>query len=404
MTSSKLPARSTMRAALIGAFALMFAAPLAAADMPGVTETEIRIGNTTAYSGPASAYGTIAKTEQAYFDKVNAEGGINGRKIVFISYDDAYSPPKTVERTRELVERDEVLAVFQTLGTPANTAIHKYLNAREVPQLFASSGAKAFTNPEEYPWTFGWNPTLEDEGTIYGRYILQEHSDATVAVLYQNDDYGREVLEGLRIGLGDKADEMIVATASYETSDPTVDSQVVTLKNSGATVFVNIATNKAAAQAIRKAHEIDWKPVQLLNSVANSVAAVMKPAGTEASEGIISAAYIKDPTDPTWADAPDMKEWNAFMDEYFPDGDKNSILTAYGYAAAHTLVKVLEQAGDDLSRENVIRQAANLKDYVPPMLLPGVSVTTSPDDYGVIENMQLMRFNGERWELFGDLY
>ncbi|EAQ02164.1 possible leucine/isoleucine/valine-binding protein precursor [Pseudooceanicola batsensis HTCC2597] len=393
-----------MRAALIGAFALMFAAPLAAADMPGVTETEIRIGNTTAYSGPASAYGTIAKTEQAYFDKVNAEGGINGRKIVFISYDDAYSPPKTVERTRELVERDEVLAVFQTLGTPANTAIHKYLNAREVPQLFASSGAKAFTNPEEYPWTFGWNPTLEDEGTIYGRYILQEHSDATVAVLYQNDDYGREVLEGLRIGLGDKADEMIVATASYETSDPTVDSQVVTLKNSGATVFVNIATNKAAAQAIRKAHEIDWKPVQLLNSVANSVAAVMKPAGTEASEGIISAAYIKDPTDPTWADAPDMKEWNAFMDEYFPDGDKNSILTAYGYAAAHTLVKVLEQAGDDLSRENVIRQAANLKDYVPPMLLPGVSVTTSPDDYGVIENMQLMRFNGERWELFGDLY
>ncbi|WP_163852235.1 ABC transporter substrate-binding protein [Pseudooceanicola aestuarii] len=404
MTSRTSSARSAVKATIIGAFAFLATQPLMAADMPGVTDTEIRIGNTTAYSGPASAYGTIAKTEQAYFDKINAEGGINGRKIVFMSYDDAYSPPKTVERTRQLVERDEVLAVFQTLGTPANTAIHKYLNGREVPHLFASSGAKTFTNPEDYPWTFGWNPTLEGEGTIYGRYILQEHPDATVAVLYQNDDYGREVLEGLRIGLGDKADDMIVATASYETSDPTVDSQVVSLKSSGATVFVNIATNKAAAQAIRKAHEIDWTPVQLLNSVANSVGAVMSPAGVEASKGIISAAYIKDPTDPTWADAPDMKEWTAFMDQYFPDGDKNSILTAYGYAAANTLVQVLEQAGDDLSRENVIRQAANLKDYVPPMLLPGIAVNTSPEDYGVIENMQLMKFNGERWELFGDLY
>lgn len=373
------------------------------AQTPGVTATEIKIGNTMPYSGPASAYSIIAKTEQAYFDKINAEGGINGRKIKFISYDDAYSPPKAVEQTRKLVESDEVLLVFQTLGTPASTAIHKYMNMKKVPQLFVASGAAKFNNPKDFPWTMGWNPTLENEGRIYGKYILANHPTARVGVLYQNDDYGKEVLSGLREGLGKNADAIIVAKESYETTDPVVDSQIVKLKNSKVDLFVNIATSKAAAQAIRKIHEMGWKPIQIVNSVANSVGMVLEPAGLEASKDILSAGYLKDPTDPTWKNSDDYKEWEVFMNKHFPSGDKTNVFTAYGYAAAQTLVQVLKQCGDDLSRENVMRQAASLKDFEPKMLLPGTKINTSKNDYTVIRNMKMMRFDGKRWQLFGDL-
>lgn len=395
--------RSLLSLLLGAAMATSGALHAQAADLPGVTATEIRIGNTMPYSGPASAYSIIAKTEQAYFDKINAEGGINGRKIKFISYDDAYSPPKAVEQTRKLVESDDVLLVFQTLGTPASSAIHKYMNMKKVPQLFVSSGAAKFNDPKNFPWTTGWNPTLENEGRIYGRFIAANYPDAKISVLYQNDDYGREVLNGLRDGLGKEADKMIIAKASYETTDPTVDSQVVKLKSSGADVFVNITTSKAAAQAIRKVGELGWKPVHILNSVANSVGMVLEPAGLEASTSVLSAGYLKDPTDPTWKDDADYKDWAEFMDKYFPTGDKSNVFTAYGYAAAQTLVQVLRQCGDDLSRENVMKQAANLKDFAPKMLLPGSKINTAKDDVTVIRSMQMMRFDGKRWNLFGNL-
>jgi len=390
-------------AAVFGAISIAGTAYAQNADMPGVSATEIKIGNTMPYSGPASAYSIIAKTEQAYFDKINAEGGVNGRKIKFISYDDAYSPPKAVEQTRKLVEDDGVLLVFQTLGTPASIAIRKYMNLKKVPELFVASGAAKFADPTNFPWTMGWNPTLENEGRIYGRYILANHPGAKVSVLYQNDDYGREVLNGLREGLGKDADSIIVAKASYETSDPTVDSQVVKLRSSGADIFVNISTSKAAVQAIRKVNEMGWKPIHIVNSVANSVGMVLQPAGLEASKDILSAAYLKDPTDPTWKNSPDYKDWDAFMDKYFPSGDKTNAFAAYGYAAAQTLVQVLKQCGDDLSRENVMRQAANLHNFEPQMLLPGLKISTSKDDYAVIRNMQMMRFDGKRWQLFGGL-
>jgi branched-chain amino acid transport system substrate-binding protein len=390
---------SVFSAALVASTATLAQAE----DMPGVTATEIRIGNTMPYSGPASAYSAIGKTEQAYFDKINAEGGINGRKIKFLSYDDAYSPPKTVEQVRKLVENDDVLLVFQTLGTPPSSAVHKYLSQKKVPNLLVASGAAKFTDPKNFPYTMGWNPTLDNEGRIYGRYILASYPNAKIGVLYQNDEYGREVLKGLRSGLGSDADKLIVAAVPYETSEPTVDSQVVKIKSAGADVFVNVATAKAAAQAIRKIGEMGWKPIHILNSVANSVGAVLEPAGLEASTGILSAGYLKDATDPTWNDAADRKEWEAFMDKYIPTVDKTAIHTVYGYAAAHTLVQILKQCGDDLSRENVMRQATNLKDFVPPMLLPGSKINTSKDDYAVIRNMQMMRFDGKSWKLFGDV-
>jgi branched-chain amino acid transport system substrate-binding protein len=390
---------SVFSAALVASTATLARAE----DMPGVTATEIRIGNTMPYSGPASAYSAIGKTEKAYFDKINAEGGINGRKIKFLSYDDAYSPPKTVEQVRKLVENDDVLLVFQTLGTPPSSAVHKYLSQKKVPNLLVASGAAKFTDPKNFPYTMGWNPTLDNEGRIYGRYILANYPNAKIGVLYQNDAYGREVLNGLRSGLGSDADKLIVAALPYETSEPTVDSQVVKIKSAGADVFVNIATAKAAAQAIRKIGEMGWKPIHILNSVANSVGAVIEPAGFEASTNILSAGYLKDATDPIWNDAADRKEWEAFMDKYIPTADKTAIHTVYGYAAAHTLVQILKQCGDDLSRENVMRQATNLKDFVPPMLLPGSKINTSKDDYTVIRNMQMMRFDGKHWKLFGDL-
>ncbi|MEJ8572314.1 ABC transporter substrate-binding protein [Microbaculum marinum] len=392
-------------AALAGfAAGLALAASAAGAQTydPGATDTSIKIGNINPYSGPASAYGQIGKTIGAYFDKVNKEGGVNGRTIEFISYDDGYSPPKAVEQARKLVESDEVLLIFQSLGTPSNTAIQKYMNAKKVPQLFVATGATKWGDPENFPWTMGWQPNYQSEGRIYAQYILENHPDAKVAVLYQNDDYGKDVLEGLKDGLGDKGG-MIIAEAPYETSDPTVDSQIINLKSSGADLFVNIATPKFAAQAIKKVAELDWHPVQIVNNVSQSVGSVLKPAGLDNSTGVLSTAYTKDPTDPQWADDAAYKEWEAFMDEYYPDGDKTSSFTVYGYTVAQTLMKVLEQAGDELTRENIMRQAANLKDVELGMLLPGIVINTSETDFFPIEQMQMMKFNGERWEMFGDV-
>jgi branched-chain amino acid transport system substrate-binding protein len=370
---------------------------------PGANDTTIKIGNTNPYSGPASAYGLIGKTIDAYFKKVNAEGGINGRKIEFISYDDAYSPPKAVEQVRKLVESDEVLLVFQPLGTPSNTAIQKYMNSKKVPQLFVATGATKWGDPKHFPWTMGWQPTYQAEGQIYAKYILKEHPNAKIGILYQNDDYGKDYVKGMKDGLGDKAKTMIVSELPYETSDPTVDSQIVSLKGSGADVFFNVTTPKFAAQAIKKAHEIGWKPLHLLNNVSQSVGSVLKPAGLEASKGVLSTGYLKDPTDSTWDNDAGKKEWLAFMDKYFPEGDKTSSFTAYGYTVAQTLVQVLKQCGDDLTRANVMKQAASLKSVNLPMLLPGITINTSATDFYPIEQMQMQKFNGQRWELFGPI-
>ena len=389
-------------AGLVLAATLALTGPVLAADMPGVTDTEIKVGNIAPYSGPASAYSTIAKTISAYFDKVNAEGGINGRKVDFVSYDDGYSPPKAVEQARKLVESDEVLLIFQSLGTPSNSAIEKYMNAKKVPQLFVATGATKFGDPKEFPWTMGWQPNYQSEGIIYGRWLTSEMTDAKIAVMYQNDDFGKDVLNGLKMGLGDMTD-MIVAEASYEVAEPTVESQVVKLKASGADVFINIATPKFAAQAIKKAHEIGWDATQIVANVSNSVGAVLKPAGLDAATGLISTAYLKDMQDPQWADDQGKKDWEAFMDEYYPDGDKSSSFTTYGYSVAQTMTHVLEAAGDDLSRENVLKQAASMKDVSLPLFLPGMAMNTSETDYFPIEQMQLMKFNGERWENFGEV-
>jgi branched-chain amino acid transport system substrate-binding protein len=386
-------------------FALAVAGPALAQKKygPGASDTEIKVGNTMPYSGPASAYGLIGKTIEAYFKKVNAEGGINGRKVTFISYDDAYSPPKTVEQVRKLVESDEVLLVFQPLGTPSNSAIHKYMNSKKVPQLFVATGATKWGDPKHFPWTMGWQPNYQSEGRIYAAYILKNHPNAKIGILYQNDDYGKDYVKGMKDGLGAKAKTMIVSEQPYETSDPTVDSQIINLKASGADVFFNVTTPKFAAQAIKKAHEIGWKPVHLLNNVSQSVGSVLKPAGLEASKGVLSTGYLKDPTDSTWDNDAGKKEWLAFMDKYFPEGDKTSSFTAYGYSVAQTLAMVLKQCGNDLTRENVMKQAANLKNVQLPMALPGITLNTSPTDFYPFEQMQMMRFNGERWELFGPI-
>jgi branched-chain amino acid transport system substrate-binding protein len=368
---------------------------------PGASDTEIKIGNTNPYSGSASAYGLIGKTIDAYFKKVNAEGGINGRKITFISYDDAYSPPKAFEQVRKLVESDEVLLVFQPLGTPSNSAIHKYLNTKKVPQLFVATGATKWGDPKNFPWTMGWQPNYQSEGRIYAEYLLKNHPNGKIGILYQNDDYGKDYVKGLKDGLAGKI--QIVSEQPYEPSDPTVDSQIINLKASGADVFFNVTTPKFAAQAIKKAYEIGWKPVHLLNNVSNSVGSVLKQAGLEASKGVLSTGYLKDPTDPTWDNDPGKKDWLAFMDKYFPEGDKSSSFTAYGYSVAQTLVLVLKQCGDDLTRANVMKQAANLKSVQLPMALPGIVLNTSPTDFFPFEQMQMQRFTGERWELFGPI-
>jgi branched-chain amino acid transport system substrate-binding protein len=393
------------RSCLAAAAALILVATPAFAQKkysPGASDTEIKIGSAMPYSGPASAYGAIGKAEAAYFDYVNKEkGGINGRKINFISLDDGYSPPRTVEVVRRLVEQEEVLLVFQSLGTPSNTAIHKYMNAKKVPQLFVATGATKWGDPKHFPWTMGWQPNYQTEAKIYARYILEKHPGAKIAVLLQNDDYGKDYLKGFMDGLGDKAKSMIVAQATYEITEPTVDSQIVSLKSSGADVFFNIATPKHAAQAIRKAYDIGWRPTQFLNNVSISVGAVLTPAGLEKSKDIISMQYYKDPSDPRWKDDPEFKEWLAWMKKYNPDANVIDGLNVYGYAVSKTLEQVLIQCKDNLTRENVMRQAANLKALKVPMLLPGITVSTASDDFYPIEQAQLIRFDGKQWVPFG---
>jgi branched-chain amino acid transport system substrate-binding protein len=394
-----------MLLASIAGFAIAASSPALAQKKydAGANDKEIKIGNINPYSGPASAYGLIGKTIGAYFNKVNAEGGINGRKITYITYDDAYSPPRAVEQVRKLVESDEVLLVFQPLGTPGNTAIQKYMNSKKVPQMFVATGATKWNDPKGNPWTIGWQPNYQSEGRIYAQYVLKNHPNGKIGILYQNDDYGKDYVKGLKDGLGDKAKTMIISELPYETADPTVDSQIINLKASGADVFFNVTTPKFAAQAIKKAHEIGWQPVHLLNNVSNSVGSVLRPAGLEASKGLLSTGYTKDPTDPAWNNDAGKKEWLAFMDKYFPDGDKNSSFTVYGYTVAQTLVEVLKNAKDDLTRVNVMKQAASLKNLSHPMLLPGITINTSATDFAPIKQMQMQKFNGERWELFGPI-
>jgi branched-chain amino acid transport system substrate-binding protein len=395
-----------MKRLLVAFLSLCLAAPAVLAQKkydPGASDTEIRIGNTNPYSGPASAYGAIGKSIAAYVKMVNEQGGINGRKINFITYDDGYSPPRTVEMVRKLVEQDQVLFVFQTLGTPSNTAIHKYMNAKKVPQLFVATGATKWNDAKHFPWTMGWQPNYQTEGQVYARHILQTKPDAKIAILYQNDDYGKDYVKGLKDGLGAKAKSMIVAEASYEVSEPTVDSQIVQLQSSGANVFFNVTTPKFAAQAIRKAYDIGWKPVQYLNNVSTSVGSVLTPAGLEKSVGLITTAYYKDPTDKRWDNDPAVMKWREFMKKYHPDGNVNDGFNMYGYSVAATLVQVLKQCGDNLTRENVMRQAASLKDFHVDTLLPGITINTSKDDYAPIEAVQLQRFNGKQWELFGEV-
>jgi branched-chain amino acid transport system substrate-binding protein len=368
----------------------------------GATDSEIRIGNIMPYSGPASAYGVIGKTEAAYFNKINAEGGINGRKIKFISYDDGYSPPKAVEQARKLVESDEVLLIFNPLGTPSNSAIQKYMNAKKVPQLFVATGATKWNEPKEFPWTMGWQPSYQSEARIYAKYLLKEKPDAKISVLYQNDDFGKDYLKGLKDALGARA-SMVIAEESYETSEPTIDNHVVKLKASGADVFLSITTPKFAAQAIKKLAEIEWKPLHIVSNVSASVGSVIKPAGFENAQGILSAAYAKDGADAQWDDDAGMKKFLTFLQKYDPDGNKLDGSVVYGYGVAQTMVKVLEMCGDNLTRDNVMKQAASLKDFVPDTLLPGVKINTSPTDFAPIEQLQIMRFKGEKWELFGDI-
>jgi branched-chain amino acid transport system substrate-binding protein len=369
----------------------------------GATDTEIKIGHINPYSGPASAYGVIGKTIDAYFKKINAEGGINGRKINFISYDDGYSPPKAVEQTRKLVESDEVLLMFNPLGTPGNTAIQKYLNGKKVPQLFVATGATKWNDPKGNPWTMAWAPNYQTESQIYAQHILKEKPNAKIAILYQNDDYGKDYLKGMKDGLGAKAASMIVAESSYEVSEPTVDSHIVKLKSSGADVFFNITTPKFAAQAIKKMAEIDWKPVHYLNSVSGSIGAVIKPAGFENAQGILSATYLKDVSDPQWKDDPAIKKFDEFLAKYYPDGNRIDASVLYGYTVAQTMVQTLKQAGDNLTRENIMKEAANLKNIEHDTLLPGIKLNTSPTNFAPLTQLQMARFKGETWERFGPI-
>ena len=368
----------------------------------GASDTEIKLGNIMPYSGPASAYAAIGKAEEAYFNKVNAEGGVNGRKIKFISYDDGYSPPKTVEQARKLVESDGVLLIFGSLGTSTNGAIRKYLNEKKVPQLFVASGATKWNDPKQYPWTMGWQPSYASEARIYAKYIMKEKPDGKIGVLYQNDDFGKDYLKGLKDGLGAKA-SMIVLQEAYDTSEPAIDEHIVKLKASGADVLISITTPKFAAQAIKKAAEINWHPVHIVSNVSASVGGVIEPAGLEISQGLLSASYLKDGTDPQWNADDGMKKFYNFLAQYDPKANKLDAGVVFGYAAAQTMVKVLQMCGDDLTRENVMKQAASLKDFAPDTLLPGIKINTAPDNFAPIEQLQMMRFKGRKWELFGDI-
>jgi ABC-type branched-subunit amino acid transport system substrate-binding protein len=397
---------STIRTTLarrLGALALCAFASGAQAQKsydPGATDTEIKIGNLVPYSGPASSYGTIGKAAGAYFDKINAEGGIKGRKIRFLSLDDGYNPAKTVEQTRKLVEQEEVLLLFASLGTAQNASIQRYMNAKKVPQLFLISGANRWDDPRNFPWTMGWLPSYRTEGQVYAQHIRATNPDAKIAILSQNDDYGRDNLKGFLDGLGELAKTMVVAQATYEVTDPSIDGQIVTLKSSGANVFVNFSTPKFAAQAIRKTTEIGWKPTQYLSSVSNSVTAVLKPAGFEKAVGIISSTYFRDPTDARWKNTPEYAEYAAWLKKYYPTGDEADSLNVIGYSLAQTLVQVLKQAGDNLTRANVMKEAANLS-MTLPMLIPGIDIKTAPDDFSPISRIQLIKFNGASYEPLG---
>jgi len=393
------------RGIVVAAILLSFGVQASAAEKkygPGVTDSEIKIGNTSPYSGPASAFSMVAKTGEAYFRKVNAEGGIGGRKITFISYDDTYSPPKTVEQTRKLVESDEVLFVFNALGTATNSAVQKYLNARKVPQLFVSSGAAKWNDPGNFPWTMGFTPSYQNEGRIYAKYLLKQNPGAKIAIMFQNDDFGKDYVKGMKEGLGEKAASMIVAEEGFDVSEPSIDSHIVKLKATGADVFFDVATPKFAAQAIKRVSELGWKPLHILSYVSASIGSVIKPAGLENAQGIISAAYFKDPNDQKWKEDGGLREFNRFLDKYFPESNRSDTLIVNGYNTAQLLVELLKQCGDDLTRENIMKQAANLKNVELGMLLPGIKVNTSPTDFAPVKQWQLMRFEGTNWHLFGD--
>jgi branched-chain amino acid transport system substrate-binding protein len=370
---------------------------------PGASDTEIKLGHTSPYSGPLSAFSVAGKATTAYFNMINAAGGINGRKIKFISYDDGYQPPKTVEMVRKLVESDEVLMIFQLLGTPTNIAIQKYLNQKQIPQLFIFSGASRFGDPKNYPWTMGWQPDYATEGGVYAKHILASGKDARIGILFQNDDSGKDGVIGFQKTLGKQNEKMIAAIASYEVTDPTVDSQIIQLKNAGANVFLNLSSPKFAAQGIRKAYDLAWRPVHYLTSPSASVQSVMKPAGFEAGQDIMTIAYLKDPTDPQWANDPEFLEWKRWMEKWNPNGSLSDTLNVYPYAVSATLVEVLKRCGDDLTRANIMKQATSLHALRVPMLLPGITINTSPTDYYPIQSLRLARFKGETWELFGDI-
>jgi branched-chain amino acid transport system substrate-binding protein len=383
-------------------FALAAAAPAVADDMPGVTATEIKIGNTDAYSGPASAYGVIAKLETAFFKMVNDQGGVAGRKINFISLDDGYSPPKTVEQVRRLIEEDQVALLFNTLGTPTNSAIQRYVNEKKVPHLFISTGADKWGDYQHFPWTMGFQPSYRTEAQIYAKYILKEKPNPKIAILYQNDDLGKDYLAGMKDVLGDKFDKMVV-TASYETTDPTIDSQITSLQAADANVLLVAAIPKFAAQAIRKVHDLDWKPLFFMSNISASIGAVIKPAGPENAIGMITAGYVKDPNDPMWKNDAGMNEWRDFMAKYMPGADTTDGAYVFAYAVSKAMLQVLKQCGDDLSRESIMKQAANLHDLELPTLQPGIKVNTSPTNYHPIRQMQLAKFDGTHWVPFGDV-
>src|SRR6185369_9632107 len=397
--------RATLVASAIGLALVMLAAPAAAQKKygPGASDTEIKLGQTMPYSGPASAYGTIGKLHQAYFKMINDNGGINGRKINLISLDDGYSPPRTVEQVRKLVEQDEVLALFQTLGTPSNSAIHKYVNAKKIPHLLLATGATKWADPKNYPWTLGFNLSYQAEGQIYAKYLLKNKPNAKVAILYQNDDYGKDVLKGVKDGLGAAAAKMIVKEATYEVTDPTIDSQILTLQGSGADTFIDITTPKFGAQAVRKAFDSGWKPLHILNNVSASIGSVLIPAGVEKAVGAMTVSYYKDQNDPQWKDDPAMLEWRAFMGRYYREGDPKDQSNLYGYLAAQIMVQILKQCGNDLTRENVMKQAANLKHFKLPLLLPGMELNTGPNDFFPVQQAHLQKFTGTQWQLFGEL-
>ena len=402
-TLIRIGRRAALALALGAAFAAENAAAQAAKYGPGASATEIKLGQTMPYSGPASAYGTIGKVQQAYFKMINDNGGINGRKINLISLDDGYSPPKAVEQVRRLVEQDEVLALFQTLGTPSNSAIHKYVNAKKVPHLLLATGATKWGDPQNFPWTMGFNLSYQSEGQIYAKWLLKNKPDAKIAILYQNDDYGKDVLKGVKDGLGAAGAKMIVKEATYEVTDPTIDSQILTLQGSGADTFIDITTPKFGAQAVRKAWDSGWKPLHIINNVSASVGSVLVPAGLDKSVGLITVQYYKDPNDPQWKDDPAMLEWRGFMGRYYRDGDPKDASNLYGYLTAQTMVQILKQCGNDLTRENVMRQANSIKDMELPLLLPGIKLNTGVEDHYPIEQFQLVKFDGKTLARFSDV-